>query len=184
MPSVETQATFPEEPGDIAGLWDMLEVNTDLFGAHHPRTLDVAYRLATALWHANDMAGSAALLNQALHCLTRSFGKNHPMTLCVKGDLAAVLFELGKEEEADSLELEAFESARTHLGKTHTVTSVLAWNRAMNCERRGELDAAREVVSHELTWLLTEDSSRLQEDQHIIRAMLAQRLNWDRATTC
>ena len=173
-----------EESADIPGLWDALEANTDLLGPHHSRTLAVAHRLAIALWHADDFGGAVALLNQALHCLTSSFGENHPATLAAKGDLAAVLFELGREEDAGSLELEAFESARTHLGKTHSVTCVLAWNRAMNCERFGDRDAAREVISNELTWLLTEEPTRLEEDQNIIRSMLATRLNWDHATTC
>jgi hypothetical protein len=173
-----------DERGDIPGLWDALEANTDLLGPHHFRTLAVAHKLAIALWHANDFGGAVSLLNQALHCLASSFGENHPATLAAKGDLAAVLFELGRDEDAGSLELEAFESARTHLGRTHSVTCVLAWNRAMNCERSGDQDAARQVLTNELTWLLTEDPARLEEDQNIIRGMLAKRLNWDHATTC
>jgi hypothetical protein len=182
MPPASAQ--FLEEPADIPGLWDALEASTDLLGPHHFRTLAVAHKLAIALWHANDFGGAVELLNQALQCLTSNFGENHPATLAAKGDLAAVLFELGREQDAGPLELEAFECARTHLGKTHSVTCVLAWNRAMNCERSGDQDAAREVISNELTWLLTEDPARLEEDQNIIRGMLAKRLNWDRATTC
>ena len=173
-----------EESGDIPGLWDALEANTD----YSAPTI-----LGLLLWRTGwrspcgtrmILDGAVALLNQALHCLTSSLATNHPATLAAKGDLAAVLFELGREEDAGSLELEAFESARTHLGKTHSVTCVLAWNRAMNCERFGDHDAAREVISNELTWLLTEDPTRLEEDQNIIRSMLATRLNWDHATTC
>ncbi len=175
---------FLEESPDIAALLDALEANTDLFGPHHSRTVAIAHKLAIALWHANDFPGAVALLNQALRSFTLNLGENHRDTIAAKGDLAAVLFELGREEEAASLELEALESARMHLGKTHSVTCVLAWNRALNCERSGDPDAARHVISNELTWLLTEDSSRLQEDQNIIRAMLVERLNWNQATTC
>jgi hypothetical protein len=175
---------FLEEFPHIEELLDALEANTDLFGPHHSRTVAVAHKLAIALWHANDFQGAVALLNQALRSFTLSLGENHPATLAAKGDLAAVMFELGREEEAGSLELEALESARIHLGKTHSVTCVLAWNRALNCERSGDVDAARRVISDELTWLLTEDSSGLQEDQNIIRAMLVERLNWNQATTC
>jgi tetratricopeptide (TPR) repeat protein len=175
---------FLEESPDIAALLDALEANTDLFGPHHSRTVAVAHKLAIALWHANDFQGAVALLNRALRSFTLSLGENHPATLAAKGDLAAILFELGREKEAGSLELEALESARIHLGKTHSVTCVLAWNRALNCERSGDLDAARRVISNELTWLLTEDSSRLHQDQNIIRVMLVERLNWNQATTC
>jgi hypothetical protein len=184
MQRASTQPESLGEPCDIAGLWDALEANTDLFGPHHARTLAVAHDLAIALWHSNDFHGAVSLLNQALDSLTLNFGKNHPATLAAKGDLAAVLFELGQEDEAGSLELEALESARNHLGKTHSVTCVLAWNRAINCERCGDVAAARELISNELTWLLTEESSQLEEDQTIIRSMLAKRLNWEHATTC
>jgi hypothetical protein len=175
---------FLEESPDIEALVDALEANTDLFGPHHSRTVAIAHKLAIALWHAKDFPGAVALLNQALRSFTLTLGENHPATLAAKGDLAAVLFELGRDGEAGPLELEALESARIHLGKTHSVTCVLAWNRALNCERFGDLDAARHVINNELTWLLTEDSSGLQEDQNIIRAMLVERLNWNQATTC
>jgi hypothetical protein len=90
MPRASTQQESLGEPRDIAGLWDALEANTDLFGAHHARTLAAAHDLAIALWHSNDFHGAVSLLNQALDSLTLNFGKNHPATLAAKGDLAAV----------------------------------------------------------------------------------------------
>lgn len=172
------------EPQDIAGIWDALEAGSDRFGPHHPQTLAVAHELAIALWHADDLSGAAAILQQALDCLTSTFGNHHAATLAAKGDFAAVLFELGRDQEAAALELEAFQKARTHLGKTHAVTCVLAWNRALNCERTGQIQAARQIITNELTWLLTERPSLLEEDQNMIRSMLVERLNWDEARAC
>jgi hypothetical protein len=123
-------------------------------------------------------------LEQVLHCLTLHRGAHHPCTLSAKGDLAAVLFELGHDEEASLLEREAFENARTHLGKTHSVTCVLAWNRALSYESCGDPDAARRVFADELAWLLAEDPSDLETDQNIVRAMLAERFDWDVARAC
>jgi hypothetical protein len=109
---------------------------------------------------------------------------DHPCTLSAKGDLAAVLFELGHEEEAALMEREAFESARIHLGKTHSVTCVLAWNRALSYESCGEADSARRVFADELAWLLAEDPTDLEIDQNVVRAMLAERFDWDAARAC
>ncbi len=133
---------------------------------------------------AGDVDGGIALLQEALDRATSSLGANHPDSLAAKGDMAAVLFELGLEEEASSLEREAFEGARTHLGKTHSVTCVLAWNRALNYERRGETDCARRILADELVWLLAEDPAGLETDQNIVRSMLAERFNWDAAKAC
>lgn len=178
------QTDLLNDPASIADLWDELETNADLFGPHHARTLAVVHRLAIALWQADDVEGAATLLSQALYCLTSTFGANHAATLTAKGDLSAILFELGHDEKAEALELEALESARAHLGKTHPVTCVLAWNRALNYQRYGNSAAAKETIRNDLTWLLTEDPAALEDDQRIIRGMLAERLNWDNASTC
>jgi hypothetical protein len=169
------QKKVSDELQDIAGMWDALAASCDRFGPHHPQTLAVAHELAIALWHADDLLGAAAILKQALEGLTSIFGNKHPATLAAKGDFAAVLFELGSDHEAATLELEAFQKARSHLGKTHPVTCVLAWNRALNCERSGQIEAAREIITNELTWLLTEHPFPLEDDQNIIRKMLAER---------
>jgi Tetratricopeptide repeat len=174
----------PDSPMDIAGLWDALEASTDRLGRHHSETLGIAHTLAISLWHVGDVQSAATILNQAVASLTSSFGTHHPATLAAKGDFAALLFELGRDAEASSLELEAFEMARTHLGKAHAVTTVLAWNRAINCERYGNLDAAGEIVRNELTWLLARQHTELDEDQNIIRGMLVERLKWDDAPIC
>ena len=143
-----------------------------------------AVQLASAMRDAGDVEGGIALLQQAIDRATSSLGANHPDSLAAKGDMAALLFELGLEEEASSLEREAFESARMHLGKGHTVTSVLAWNRALSYERRGDLDSARRLFADELAWLLAEDPAGLETDQNIVRAMLVERFNWDAAKAC
>lgn len=142
------------------------------------------HQLAIALWHAGNFDGAAALLKRALGGLTFACGAHHPATLAAKGDLASVLFELGRDVEAGSLELEAFESARAHLGKTHTVRSVLAWNRVLNCESRGDFESARQVLADELSWLLAEDPSSLEADQTIVRSLLSDRFRWDSAPAC
>jgi hypothetical protein len=142
------------------------------------------HRRAIAKWHAGQLGEAALLLEQALDGLTAERGSNHPATLAAKGDLAAVLYEGGLTDQAEALEREAFECARMHLGKTHSVTSVLAWNRALNCESRGDFESARKFLADELSWLLAEDPVRLDGDQSMVRAMLAARWNWDSAAAC
>lgn len=171
-------------PASVVDLWDALESNTDLFGPHHARTLEVAHRLAVALWRVEDMEGAATLLSQALYCLTSMFGANHATTLTAKGDLSAILYQLGHHGQAEALEQEALEGARTHLGKTHPVTCVLAWNRSLNYKRHGNFEAERETITNDLTWLLARDSSELEDEQRLIRTMLAERLNWDNPKMC
>ena len=127
---------------------------------------------------------AGAIHREVLQHRVRQDGANHPRSLAVKGDLAAILFELGRDEEVSILEQEAFECARTHLGKTHSVTCVLAWNRALNHQRRGDSDSARRIVADELAWLLAEDTSGLEADQNIVRTLLAGHLHWDAATEC
>jgi hypothetical protein len=41
-----------------------------------------------------------------------------------------------------------------------------------------------ESFADELAWLLAEDPSDLETDQNIVRAMLAERFDWDAARAC
>lgn len=183
-PNQSFPESAPDSQPDIAGLWDALEASTDRLGPHHSQTPSIAHTLAISLWHVGDVQNAAGILNQAVACLTSSLGSHRPATLAAQGDLAALLFELGRDAEATSLELEALEIARAHLGKAHAVTTVLAWNRALNCERCGNGDAAREIVRNELVWLLAQQHYDLDEDQNIIRDMLTERLKWNDAPVC
>jgi tetratricopeptide (TPR) repeat protein len=164
------------------GLLDQaLDHLTSSLGTEHPARVDVLSTLGEIMFEQRHLEQAGTILREVMECCVRNSGANHPSSLAAKGSLAAALFDLGCEEEAGFLEREAFESAQTHLGKTHPVTCVLAWNRTLMFERRRDLDSAREVVVNELVWLLAEDPSRLEADQNTIRAMLAERLNWDSA---
>jgi tetratricopeptide (TPR) repeat protein len=167
------------------GLLDRaLDHLTCAFGPEHPVRVDALSTLGAILFEQRHLEQAGVILREVLECRVRHAGVNHANSLAAKGDLAAVLFELGQDEEAGSLEREAFESARTHLGKTHPVTCVLAWHRTLSYERCRDLDSARGVMINELAWLLAEAPSGLEADQNIIRAMLAERLNWDAASAC
>jgi tetratricopeptide (TPR) repeat protein len=174
--------------GDIDGAVDLLEQlldrATSCLGGEHPLRVEVLTTLGEIVFEQRRLERAGAIHREVLEQRVRQAGANHPLALAAKADLAAVLFELGQDEEANSLEREAFESARIHLGKSHSVTSVLAWNRALGYEGRGDLDSARKILSEELTWLLAEDPSGLETDQNIVRGMVAERLNWDRAAAC
>jgi tetratricopeptide (TPR) repeat protein len=154
------------------------------FGSEDPMRVDVLCTLAEIMFEQRDLERAGAIHREIVEHHVRLSGVDHPSALAAKADLAAVLFELGKDEEAASLEREAFESARTHLGKAHSVTCVLAWNRALNYERRGDLESANRLFTDDLTWLLAEDPSALETDQNIVRTMLAERFNWDAAKAC
>jgi tetratricopeptide (TPR) repeat protein len=225
MPSL-TPSEQANPHSEVEKLFAALQRHSEVFGPHHPRTLEVVHSLAIALWQSGNIHGAVDLLHQALDRLNSSFGKehaarvdvlhtlgqitleqgqleqaaaifrevlecdiqrggpNHPSSLEAKGDLAAVLFELGQNEEAESLETEACQSARQHLGLFHSVTTALSWNRALSFERRGDLDSARGLFIHELSWLLLEDPCGLDPGQNIIRTMLAERLHWNAAPAC
>jgi Tetratricopeptide repeat len=170
--------------GAVVLLRGGLDCIASTFGSQDPMRVDFLTTLGAILFEQRDLEQAGAINREVLEYHVRLSGANHPAALAAKSDLAAVLFELGQDDEAGLLEQEAFESARTHLGKTHSVTCVLAWNRALNCERRGDVDSARSVLIEELVWLLAEDPSGLETDQNIVRTMLAQRFSWNAATAC
>ncbi len=173
-----------DSEGAVGLLEQILERATSVLGDEHALRIEVLTSLAEVLFEQRQLEKSGAIHREVLKHRVRNMGDNHPDSLAAKSDLAAVLFELGQDEEAAGMEREAFESARAHLGKTHAVTCVLAWNRALNYERRGDSDLARRVLTEELAWLLAEDPSGLEIDQNIVRDMLAERLNWDNARAC
>jgi tetratricopeptide (TPR) repeat protein len=154
------------------------------FGSEYSMRTEILCTLGEIMFEQGQLEQAGDIHREVLQHRVRQDGANHPRSLAVKGDLAAILFELGRDDEAAVLEQEAFECARTHLGKTHTVTCVLAWNRALNHQRRGDSDSARRIFADQLAWLLVEDTSGLEADQNIVRTMLAGHLNWDAATEC
>jgi tetratricopeptide (TPR) repeat protein len=173
--------------GDIdgaIGLLDQALDRTSHRGLQHPIQIDLLSTLGEIMLEERHLEQAGVIHREVLECRVRHAGANHPKSLEAKAGLAAVLFELGHDEEATLLEKEAFESARAHLGKAHPVTCVLAWNRALSHERRGELDSARSIIVSELVWLLAEDESLLQADQKTIQTMLSQRLQWMAASAC
>jgi hypothetical protein len=176
------------QSGDVDGaivlVRQALHCITSSFGSEDPIRVEFLSTLGEIMFEQRDLEVAGAIHREVLEYRVRHSGANHPAALAAKGDLAAVLFELGEDEEADLLELEAFECARTHLGKTHSVTCVLAWNRALNYERCGDVDSARRIFTNELTWLLAEDPACLEADQNMVRTMLAERLHWDNAKAC
>jgi tetratricopeptide (TPR) repeat protein len=174
--------------GDIGGaaglLEEVLDRATSHLGIEHPLRIEILTSLGEMMFEQHRLEQAGEIHREVLESRIRQAGADHPSALAAKGDLAAVLFELGCEEEAVGLEREASESARRHLGKSHSVTCVLAWNRALNYERRGDPDSAKRIFAEELVWLLAEDPSSLEADQNIVRTLLAQRFNWDAAKAC
>jgi hypothetical protein len=124
------------------------------------------------------------LYREVLEACIRRFGSDHASTLTAKGDLALVLFELGEANEASELEREAWKSARKHLGGRHPVTCVLAWNRALRLENNGDANAARTILVDDLVWLLAEEDANLETDHHTVKALLAERWEWQTAKVC
>jgi tetratricopeptide (TPR) repeat protein len=146
-------------------------------GREHPMRVDALSTLGEMMFQQGHAEEAGVIHREVLECRLRQAGADHPDSLAAKGDLATILRVLGQEDEAERLEREALESAQKHLGKAHPVTCVLAWNRVLSYERRGDLDSARELITAELAWLLPEDPSGLERDQNTIRALLAKRLN-------
>ena len=167
------------------GLLDQaLDFVTSNLGSSHPLRADLLGTLGEILFEQRQLEPAQAIQREVVEHRMRHSGSYDSASLEAKADLAAMLYELGRDGEANRLEQEAFDGARAHLGKSHPVTCVLAWNRAMSCERCGDLDAARSIMMNELAWLLGEEPSRLQPDQHTIRTFLERRLNWDQAAAC
>jgi tetratricopeptide (TPR) repeat protein len=167
------------------GLLDQaLDFVASTLGSDHPLRADLLSTLAGILFELRQLEQAQAVQREVLEYRIRHSGPNHSVSLEVKGDLAAMLYELGRDDEADRFEQEAFEGARAHLGKAHPITCVLAWNRAMSCERCGDLASARSIMVDELAWLLTAEPTCLEPDQHTIRTLLERRLNWAQAAAC
>lgn len=167
------------------GLLDQaLDILASTVGSEHSMRVDLLSTLGEILFEERHLEQAEAIQREVLEYRIRNSGPNHPSSLEAKGDMAAMLYELGRDEEASRCEREAFEEARTHLGKTHPITSVLAWNRAMNCEGRGDWQSARSIIVSELAWLLAAEPSRLEPDQNAIRNLLERRVNWAGAPAC
>lgn len=147
----------------------------------HPGILDT---LAQILLDQGQWDQAARVLRDLSDLCVKRFGALHPASLSAKGDLAEVLFDLGEESDARAIETEAYENARVHLGHTHPVCCVMVWNRVMRCERAGDYESARKLVSNHLTWLLAASEDRLDADQKAIRDLLARRFSWDTVTSC
>jgi len=150
----------------------------------HPERVELLCVLGEILLEQQCVKQASVIYREAVACCVRIRGLIHPSSVAAKGDLATVLFELGEEKEAIGLEKEALETALTHLGKTHPVTSVIAWNQALRYQRAGDSDSARKTLLDQLVWLLAEEPSSLDADQHSIRTMLAAQLNWDSPVVC
>jgi tetratricopeptide (TPR) repeat protein len=154
------------------------------FGPEHPIRADLLSTLGEIFYEQRHLEQAQAIQREVLEHRIRYSGPNHSTSLTAKNDLAAVLYELGRNEEASRFEQEAFEAARTHLGKSHPVTCVLAWNRAMSCERGGDVASAQGIIATELVWLLAAEPSCLEPEQNTIRSLLERRVNWGAAATC
>jgi tetratricopeptide (TPR) repeat protein len=176
------------QSGNIPGAVDLLTQARDrlktALGEAHPARVEMLHTLGQIVLEHGQVAEAADIFREVLECDIRHAGPNDARSLEAKGDLAAVLFELGHDVEAETLEREACLSARQHLGLSHAVTTILAWNRALSFERRGDLESARDLFVNDLSWLLREDPSSLEPGQNIIRNMLAERLRWNAARAC
>ena len=174
--------------GDVEGaerlLHDTLDRLTPSLGKEHPSCVDLLHTLGHIALAEGGTETAARIFREVLECDIRYSGPNHPSSIEARGDLAGVLFELGQDEEAESLEIEACEGASQHLGCNHPITTTLGWNRVISLERRGRIDAANLVIAEYLSWLLTEEPSRLEPGQNTIRSLVAERLHWSTAPLC
>ena len=167
------------------GLLDQaLDFSASDLGHEHPLRVDLLSTLGEILFEQRHVEQAQAIQQEVLAYCIRNSGPHHSSSLKAKGDLAAMLYQLGQDDEASRFEQEAFEEARIHLGKNHPITSVLAWNRAMSYERKGDLDSSQSIIVSELAWLLVAEPSCLDPDQNTIRGLLQRRVNWAGAAVC
>ena len=150
----------------------------------HPGRIDLLNVLWKIMFEQKAFEVAREILEEICGFSARQCGEEHPDTLSARGDLAIVLFYSRREDEAVALGLSALETARTRLGSKNRVTCVLAWNRALLCERRNDPETARTVAREDLLWLLAEDRDRLDPDLREIQEWLIDRFNWDAASVC
>ncbi len=131
-----------------------------------------------------DWAQASLVYRELLEYCVRERGINHPSSLAAQGDLAIALFELGETLEAVRLEDEAMENAKRYLGPTNPVTSILSWNAVLRHQHTGDDSTARRIIVDDLSWMLIQDQAALNEDQQIIRELLASRLPLASAAVC
>lgn len=174
--------------GDIQRATNLLDQILDhvssSLGSAHPLRADVLVTLRNILFEEGLLEPAHVIQREILDWHAHHSGDCHPESIQARGHLAAILYELGRDEEADWIEREAHASARTHLSKFHPVASGLAWNRALHCERRGDGQSARNILSGELVWLLAEEPATLHPFQRMIQDLIAERLHWKTAPEC
>jgi tetratricopeptide (TPR) repeat protein len=104
---------------EVRKLFAALQTHSEVFGPHHPRTLEVVHSLAIALSQSGNIHGAVDLLHQALDSLNSSLGKDHPARVDVLHTLGQITLEQGELEQAAAIFREALECDTRHAGPNH-----------------------------------------------------------------
>ncbi|KAJ7254279.1 hypothetical protein C8J57DRAFT_1722220 [Mycena rebaudengoi] len=124
---------------------DLLEKIRFIFGAEHPRTMDVMAILADIYSHSRRFTDAEALDVVVLEMRRQTLGPDHPSTLSTMVNLGATYQGLGRLTEAEELGVVALERSRQTLGLDHPNTLIAMGNLATTYVSLDKLTDAEEL---------------------------------------
>jgi serine/threonine protein kinase/tetratricopeptide (TPR) repeat protein len=101
-----------------------LELDRQVWGPEHPRTLATLNQLGRTAWHQAKFADAEALLGPALEIERRVLGPEHPDTLFCMNNLGNVYRAQRKDDQAEALYSQTLEVRRRVLGPQHPDTLI------------------------------------------------------------
>ncbi|KAJ7060697.1 hypothetical protein C8F01DRAFT_1290475 [Mycena amicta] len=123
----------------------VLEQQTRLLGAEHPKTIRAAGNLAATYSHLGRFADAQKLQKQVLEQQTRLLGAEHPETIGTAGNLALTYQDLGRHTDAQRLGEQVLEQQTRLLGGEHPDTIRAAGNLASTYRALGQYANAQKL---------------------------------------
>jgi tetratricopeptide (TPR) repeat protein len=140
---------------------EALGIQRRVLGTEHPLTLRSSTLLSSTLTAEGRYQEAGELLRDTLAIQRRVLGPEHQETLGTQGNLANILLKEGRLAESEKLQRETLEIRRRVLGPEHPDTVESLYDLAVLGARKGERDAAlnllREAIGHGLSAMDIQD---------------------------
>jgi tetratricopeptide (TPR) repeat protein len=170
--------------GDLTGARTLQQEALGLYeqalGPEHVETLGSMNRLGATLSKLGDVAAAQALREELLAKYERVRGPEHRDTLGAMNRLAITLSVRGDLEGARALEERALAVSKRLLGPEHPHTTASVWNLLQTLLSLDQTEAAKRLVTSDLSWLLAREPASLGADEGSVRERVAQLLRgWE-----
>ncbi|PVF97304.1 hypothetical protein CPB86DRAFT_707261 [Serendipita vermifera] len=127
---------------------EVLEVQKEIPGPHHPDTVCTMHNLASTLRGRGQLEEAEKMEREVLEVRKEVLGPRHPIT--TMHNLASTLRGRGQLEEAENMQREALEVRKEVLGSRHPNTITTMNNLAYTLCDRGELEEAQAIFQEVL----------------------------------